>query len=332
MPSFGSTWRNCRVIDAAAVSLSGGTSGMAEGADRWHGRRQRPRSGPRVQQAARGADSEGDWPAGEALHPDRLLSRRRGHARQARRWDASRGVFLPARRAGSQGRSRRCRVTATSDPAVYDASLRPEYYSVSSVKKGSGIRSLADIKGRSFTFVEPASTSGHLVPKTELIKAGLAPDKDVRTMFAGSHPGALIALWNGKADASATAETILSRIAASQQIEYCGFPDHQIGRPRSKADIKAVFDACPDGKLVAIHYSDPIPGTPLALRGDLPANLKAIIKASLLSTPDDSEFIKAAKRWYVDPSKEKGLANLDACYSSIRELAKLLDLDLKTLQ
>jgi phosphonate transport system substrate-binding protein len=70
-------------------------------------------------------------------------------------------------------------------PAVYDPRLRPEYYSVVSVKKGSGITKLSDLRGRTFTFVEPASTSGHLVAKTELIKAGLTPDKDFKTRFSG---------------------------------------------------------------------------------------------------------------------------------------------------
>ena len=90
-----------------------------------------------------------------------------------------------------------------------------------------------------------------------------------------------------------------------------------------------MFDACPPGKLAAIHYSFPIPGTPIAFRADLPADLKAKIRESLLSTPTDAEFIRTSKRWYVDPSAEMGLPNLDAYYNKLREVAKLLDLDLK---
>ena len=223
-------------------------------------------------------------------------------------------------------------VSTFAEPAVYDPLLRPEYYSVISVKKGSGITSLADLKGRSFAFVEPASTSGHLVPKTELMNAGIMPDRDMRTRFAGNHAASLIALWNGRVDAAVSSEQSLRNIAGGGQVEYCGFPDHEVGRARTREEIRAVFDACPDGKLAPLHYSFPVPGTPIAFRADLPADLKAAIKASLLSTPGDPAFIRAAKRWYVDPSRELGLPDLDAYYDRLREVAKLLDLDLKGLQ
>jgi phosphonate transport system substrate-binding protein len=223
-------------------------------------------------------------------------------------------------------------VNTFAEPAVFDPRLRPEYCSVIVVKKGNGIRSLADVKGRTFTFVEPASTSGHLVPKTELMKAGLVADRDFKTRFAGSHASSMLALWNGQSDASAVSEMSLRNAVASHQIDYCGFPDHDIGRVRSAEEVKAVFDACPDGSLAPLHYSYPIPGTPIAFRADLPADLKAIIKASLLSTRDDPDFITHAKRWYVDPSQDLGLPVLDAYYSRLREMTKLLDLDLKGLQ
>ena len=79
-------------------------------------------------------------------------------------------------------------------------------------------------------------------------------------------------------------------------------------------------------------FSVQIPGTPFALRGDLPADLKAIIQASLLSTPQDPQFIREARRWYVDPSVHLKLPNIFAYYDSMREMAKLLDLDLTRLK
>jgi ABC-type phosphate/phosphonate transport system substrate-binding protein len=168
------------------------------------------------------------------------------------------------------------------------------------------------------------------VPKTELLRAGLVPDKDVKTRFAGSHAAALLSLWNGTADAAATADAALRHYARDGRYEYCDFPADQIGRRRTPADVKAVFDACPDGKLVAIHAAA-IPGTPFAVRGDLPDDLKAVIKASLLSTPQDPEFIRAARLWYIDPSIEMKLPNVFAYYDGVREMATLLDLDLRRL-
>jgi phosphonate transport system substrate-binding protein len=254
-------------------------------------------------------------------------------AMRARRIDGMQvGIFsylLAEKEAGAEATA--VYVTSYSVPAVYDARLRPGYNGIILVKKGKGISSLADLKGRTLVMGDPAGTSDHLVPKTEWIKAGLVPDKDVKTRFAGNHAAAVVALWNDSADAAATADSAMRRIAASGLAEYCGFPDAEFGQAHSPAEIKAVFDACPDGKLVAIHYA-PIPGTPFALRVDLPADLKAIIKNSLLETPHDPAFVAAARRWYVDPSVELKLPNLLAYYDSMREMAKLLDLDLTRLK
>src|SRR5262249_50821043 len=93
-------------------------------------------------------------------------------------------------------------VSTRKAPGAFDPSIRPAYFSVISVKKGNGIYRLEDLKGKSFNYVDPASTSGHLVPKTLLLKQGIDPDKDMRTVFAGSHPTSIVALWNGKSDAA----------------------------------------------------------------------------------------------------------------------------------
>ena len=42
----------------------------------------------------------------------------------------------------------------------------PFYRGQIMVRSDSGINSLKDLKGKSFAFVDPASTSGHLYPKT----------------------------------------------------------------------------------------------------------------------------------------------------------------------
>src|SRR5579859_7076525 len=56
---------------------------------------------------------------------------------------------------------------------VYVASAQPYYYSMIITKKGSGINTLADLKGKNFSFVDPASTSGHLMPTALLLKNGI---------------------------------------------------------------------------------------------------------------------------------------------------------------
>ena len=251
-------------------------------------------------------------------------------AMRAKRVDAMTvGPFayiLAAQEAGAEALA--IGVTTQKDPGVFDPSIRPAYFSVISVKKGSGINSLADLKGHSLNFVDPASTSGHLVPKTDLLNSGIDPDKDLKTVFAGSHPTSVLSLWNDKADAAASTETTLYQLAKNNQIDFCGFPDGEVGKDRTEAEIKALFDNCPAGKIAMLHYSDPIPNTPMAIRGDLPASLKTAVKNALLAMKDDPQFIATSKRWYLDPSKERGLASLDAYYNPLREIAKTLDLDL----
>lgn len=225
------------------------------------------------------------------------------------------------------------RVTADSKNPVYDPSIRPAYFSVISVKKGSGISSLADLKGKQFAFVDPASTSGHLIPSADLTAAGIDPEHDMKTIYAGSHPSAGIALWNGKVDAASTTETTLVNLGASGQIKYCGFSDGIIGKDRSPEEIKAVYDACPNGSIVAIHYSAPIPNSPFSVSSKLPATLKQAIKDALLSIKYHPELIKQIGAWYSDPNIEQhlGLPHLDNYYDGLRKVAKTLDLDLKSL-
>ena len=223
-------------------------------------------------------------------------------------------------------------ISANAKDPKYDPKLLPYYYSVIITKKGSGVANLADLKGKDFTFVDPASTSGHLMPKALLIKNGLDPDKDMKTVFAGSHPSSVMAVWNDKVPAGATYEGNLYNLWKDGQVDLCFFPDDQINKVRTPEEIKAVYDACPDGKLVIIAMTDPIPNTPFAVRSDLPASFKAAVKTALLAIKDHPDLVPTLKRWYVDPTQDLGLKNLDAFYDPLREVAKLLDLDLKSMQ
>ena len=87
---------------------------------------------------------------------------------------------------------------------------RTFYHSLVVARKDSGIQTVADLKGKTFAFVDPSSTSGHLFPKAGLIKAGFNPDKDFgRVIFSGSHDSNAVAVQNGKVDAVAIADRIL---------------------------------------------------------------------------------------------------------------------------
>ncbi len=215
---------------------------------------------------------------------------------------------------------------------VFDPKISDYYFSCISTKKGKGIKTVQDLKGKSFSFVDPASTSGHLVPKTYLKKQGLDPDKDMKPIFAGTHPSSILALWNDKVDACASTEENLYLARDEKQIEFAGFADNTVGKVRTAAEVQALFESAKDGQIAIIRISDPIPNTPFNVRADLPATLKSAMKEALLAAKDDAEFVKKTKRWYTDPTQKLGLKNLDAFYNPLREIAKELELDLKAMK
>ena len=72
-------------------------------------------------------------------------------------------------------------------------------------KKDSGIRSMDDLQGKKFGFVDEKSASGYIYPKALLIKKGKDPDKFLGEIhFLGSHNKVIEAVQNGIIDAGAT--------------------------------------------------------------------------------------------------------------------------------
>jgi ABC-type phosphate/phosphonate transport system substrate-binding protein len=95
--------------------------------------------------------------------------------------------------------------------------------------------------------------------------------------------------------------------------------------------MQSHFNSCPTGTIVPLAQTDPIPNTPFAVRQDLPKSFKDELKAVLLSTKDNPDYIRARKNWYVDPASGLNLSSLDQFYNPLRDIAKLLNLNLKEL-
>ena len=176
---------------------------------------------------------------------------------------------------------------------------RTYYHSLIVARKDSGIKSVPDLKGKTFAFVDPSSTSGHLFPKAGLIKMGFNPDKDFgRVIFSGSHDSNAVAVQNGKVDAVAIADRIL---------------DAAIAKGLAKRE-----------DLVVVWKSDPIPESPTVWRKDLDADLKKRVQAAFLDVKDI-------------PWSDQGMLNgfhptNDKAYDIIRETAKILNLDLRAMK
>ncbi len=72
------------------------------------------------------------------------------------------------------------------------------------VPAGSPARTVADLKGKSFAFGSPSSTSGHLMPRYFLMQAGIVPEKEFRAIaFSGAHDATVAFVAGGRAEAGA---------------------------------------------------------------------------------------------------------------------------------
>jgi phosphonate transport system substrate-binding protein len=114
----------------------------------------------------------------------------------------------------------------------------------------SGIKSFADLKGKSFCFVDPNSTSGYVVPRIILAANGINPDTDFSaTQNAGSHNNVAIAVYKGDCDAGVTYVNVLTDTSANLAATYPDIAD--------KVKVFAVTDRIPNDGMQFIKSLDP---------------------------------------------------------------------------
>lgn len=80
-------------------------------------------------------------------------------------------------------------------------------------REDSDIHDLDDFAGGQIAFVDPASTTGHFLPKAMLARHGYTEGQDYTSIFAGSHEAAVLAMLNGTVDLSCTARQLVPRYA-----------------------------------------------------------------------------------------------------------------------
>jgi phosphonate transport system substrate-binding protein len=124
------------------------------------------------------------------------------------------------------------------------------------------INGIKDLEGKTFSFVDPSSTSGNLYPRKMMKEAGIDPEEDLaEARFAGGHDASILAVQNGTVDAGASWDGQLQTMIEAGAVD--------------KNTVKV------------IAKSDPIPKDPIAVRGDLPEDAKQRIKEAFLNaTPE----------------------------------------------
>ena len=93
------------------------------------------------------------------------------------------------------------------------------FHSVFITQPGSGINSLADVKGHSFAFGDVNSTSGHLMPAYYMRAANVDPSLLAKALYTGGHDATALAVANRKVDAGAMDELVLGNMLKTDKIK-----------------------------------------------------------------------------------------------------------------
>jgi len=86
--------------------------------------------------------------------------------------------------------------------------------------KESGIKSLKDLKGKTFAFGSVSSTSGHLMPRYFLIKNNINPEKDFsKFSFSGAHDATSAWVEAGRVDAGALNFLVWDKLVETKKVD-----------------------------------------------------------------------------------------------------------------
>jgi phosphonate transport system substrate-binding protein len=195
---------------------------------------------------------------------------------------------------------------ADPDAALKD-SMQSFYKAEFLTKTDSGINSIADLKGKTFCFVEPNSTSGYIIPRIILKANGVDPDKDFKNVInAGGHDKVAIAVYKGDCDAGVT------------------FVD-----TRTDASYK-LFETYKDiGTVLKVFYlSDRIPNDGVQYIKQLDAATQKVITDALMDMSVDA----TAKQFLKDLYNINGYLRIDAkFYDAFGATLKAAGVDPATL-
>lgn len=173
------------------------------------------------------------------------------------------------------------------------------YHSQVITRKDSGLDSMDALKDRTFAFVDPSSTSGHLFPKAGLMTDGMDPASHFsRVIFSGSHDASIMAVANGKVDGAAVADRILESAINKGHVK--------------REDIQVIW------------RSQPIPESPMAWRKSLDEDVKKKVAEAMADIKDLP---------WGDQGVLNGFAPTnDQAYDVVRQTAKALNLELGSMK
>lgn len=88
------------------------------------------------------------------------------------------------------------------------------------ITASEGIKGFADLKGKTFAFGAPSSTSGHLMPRYFLGQEGINPDRDFKnTAFSGAHDATVAFVQAGKVDAGVLNASVWDKLVEQKKVD-----------------------------------------------------------------------------------------------------------------
>ena len=169
-----------------------------------------------------------------------------------------------------------------------------KFKSVFVANPASGIKRLADLKGKTFSFGSLSSTSGHLMPRSFLRAAGIDAETDLGNVsYSKGHDATVIAVETGAVEAGALNYLVWDKMTAEKKYD---------------ATKVAVFFITPE----YVDYC-------WCARKDLPASLRVAIKKAFL----DLKASDAENKQLMDLQKATGYVECkDEWWNGIEEAAK----------
>ena len=157
------------------------------------------------------------------------------------------------------------------------------------------IKTLADLKGKDLSFGSPSSTSGHLMPRSFLLQAGVDPDKDFRRVaYSGAHDATVAAVAAGKVQAGALNISVWEKFVAEKKVDT--------------------------GKVRVFYTSPPYHDYNWSVHADMPLALREKLTAALLALSRDTaqgkQILELQRATRFVPSRAENYKGIEAAARS----------------
>jgi phosphonate transport system substrate-binding protein len=166
-----------------------------------------------------------------------------------------------------------------------------QFRSVFITQKTSGITKLEDLKGKQVSFGSASSTSGHLMPRSFLLAAGIEPERDFkRVAFSGAHDATIASVVSGRVDAAALDITVWRKFVSESRVDT------------SKVDV--------------FYTTPPYFNYNWSVHADMPAAQRERVQKALLAlsadNPEGKEILGLARATRFIPTQVENYKGLEA--------------------